>query len=147
MGRAVNQVIIGEWEDSQDVMPYAMLPCMSTGLWFAHPTRPASALLRDILYRLETKPEQWEQVTANEVSVSIPLQPDLLMGDHECRICKQVCQAARFWPSGAPCLPAIAWLVHTAKEGKAASCCPSAPARCPYWGLASISRASAGLRV
>ncbi|KAK9795560.1 hypothetical protein WJX73_008955 [Symbiochloris irregularis] len=60
------QKIEAEWAHGNvtNYLPYAPVPCASTGMWFAHPTPAAIGLLKTALARLWSEPDEWEQVIA-----------------------------------------------------------------------------------
>ena len=50
-----------------DTRASVLVPCFSTGVWFAHPQPPVISFLQDLLQRLNEVPQQWDQAAANEV--------------------------------------------------------------------------------
>ena len=63
-----NQRLAFDGEDQNKGSPWAMTPCMSTGLWFAHPTRGAAIFLDSVIKYLWLQPEEWDQAAVQEVT-------------------------------------------------------------------------------
>ena len=49
-------------------LAYAQVPCVNTGLWFAHPTPAAVALLKTMLAQMLSHADEWEQAAFQMVS-------------------------------------------------------------------------------
>ncbi|KAK9794068.1 hypothetical protein WJX73_005218 [Symbiochloris irregularis] len=65
-----NQRLDFEGEDFDKGAAWVMVPCMSTGLWFAHPTRAAALFLDSVIKYLWIQPDEWDQAAVQEVLVA-----------------------------------------------------------------------------
>ncbi|KAK9786071.1 hypothetical protein WJX73_005305 [Symbiochloris irregularis] len=70
------QQLVHEAAAADSSVPWAMVPCMSTGLFVAHPTPGAASFFEDVLWYLRQQPDAWDQAAVNKVLMAHLLNLD-----------------------------------------------------------------------